>query len=260
MKILVTFALDEEFAPWRDLRKFERQKRGAGDAYITQIGEAGVCVMLTGVGAKQTNFEFPCDAWAGTEGLGFCVSSGLAGALRPEYKLGQVLAARSVSAFSHEAGAAGQTLECSASLVSFASECGATLANRFYTSGCVIARAEEKRDLGRSSDAVEMESAGILRAAMEDGIPAVAIRAISDLADEDLPLDMTGLFSQEGRVSVPRVIGQVALHPAAIPGLVKLGKQSKIAAESLAKFLDQYVGMVAGRIKVLESKVEVAAR
>lgn len=260
MKILVTFALDEEFAPWREMRKFERRKRGTSDAYLTQIGEAEVCVMLTGVGARQTSIEFLRESWAGTDALGFCVSSGLAGALRPEYQLGEVLAARSVSAFSHAGGSSGQALECSASLVSFASECGATVANRFYTSGRAIARAEEKRQLGHSSDAVEMESAGILRAAMEDGIPAVAIRAISDLAEEDLPLDMAGVFNDEGRVSVPRVIGQVALHPASIPGLVKLGKQSKLAAESLARFLDQYVGMVAGRIKVLESKVEVAAR
>jgi nucleoside phosphorylase len=260
MKILVTFALDEEFAPWREMRKFERRKSGASDAYWAQIGEGEVSVMLTGVGAKQPSFEFPRDIWVGADTLGFCVSSGLAGALRPEYRLGQVLAARSVSEFSHVGGAAGQALECSSSLLSFASECGATVANRFYTSGRVIARAEEKRQLGHTSDAVEMESAGIMRAAMEEGIPAVAIRAISDLAEEDLPLDMAGVFNDEGRVSVPRVIGQVALHPASIPGLVKLGKQSKLAAESLVRFLDQYVGMVAGRMKVLESKVEVATR
>ena len=50
MKVLVTFALAEEFAPWRGMRKFEMQKWGTPDAYVTRIGEAEVGVMLTGVG------------------------------------------------------------------------------------------------------------------------------------------------------------------------------------------------------------------
>ena len=55
------------------------------------------------------------------------------------------------------------------------------------------------------------------RAHGEIGIPGVAIRAISDLADEDLPLDMNEVFTDEGQVSIPRILGQVALHPQSIP-------------------------------------------
>ena len=264
MRVLVTFALAEEFAPWRGMRKFETQKWGATDAYVTRIGEAEVGVMLTGVGTRQSGFEFPGEAWDGTEALGICISSGLAGGLRPEYRIGQVLAARTVSSGTIDYVATVQfdqpdfRIESSGPLLSFAEECGAVVANAFYTSGRVIARAQEKKHLAHSADAVEMESFGILSAAAKDGIPAIAIRAVSDTADEDLPLDMTGVFTTEGRVSVPRVLGQVAMHPTAIPGLVKLGKQSKAAAESLAHFLDQYVGMVAERMTVLESKTQVA--
>lgn len=262
MRILVTFALADEFAPWRAMRKFESQKWGLTDAYLAQIGEAEVAVMLTGVGMRPVGFEFLSEVWNDSNTSRICVSSGLAGALRPEFEIGQVLAARSVGAEAFEDGLTDQTersISSSASLVSFAADCGATVAGRFYTSGRVISRAEEKRQLARASDAVEMESYGILRAAAKDGIPAVAIRAISDTANEDLPLDMTGIFTEEGRVSVPRVIGQAALHPASIPGLVKLGKQSRIAAESLARFLDQYVVIVADRMKALEWKVEAAS-
>ena len=46
----------------------------------------------------------------------------------------------------------------------------------------------------------------------------------------------------DGNVSIRRVLGQIVRHPRALPGLVRLGRQSKIAAESLANFLDRYVG------------------
>jgi adenosylhomocysteine nucleosidase len=264
MKVLVTFALAEEFAPWRAMRKFEPQKWAQADAFVAQIGNAEVGVLLTGVGTRQSGFEFPGEDWAGPDALGICISSGLVGALRPEYQIGQVLAARTVSAGTVDYVSTVQfdqpdwTLESSAPLLSFAEELGATVASRFYTSGRVIARAEEKKHLAHSADAVEMESFGILSAAANDGIPAIAIRAVSDVAGEGLPLDMTGVFNDQGRVSVPRVLGQVAMHPTAIPGLVKLGKQSKAAAESLARFLDQYVGIVAERMTALESKAQAA--
>ena len=117
-----------------------------------------------------------------------------------------------------------------------------------------MGRADEKQHLGASADAVEMESFGVLGAAQEKGIPAVAIRVISDTVDEDLPLDMNEVLTDAGQVSIPRVLGQVVLHPGALPGLVRLGQNSKRAATALCEFLDRYVARLAEAAKVLESK------
>ena len=64
------------------------------------------------------------------------------------------------------------------------------------------------------------------------------------LPDEDLPFDMNGVFTDEGRVSIPRVIGQLAQRPQSLPGLVRLGKNSRAAAESLARFLESYASVL----------------
>jgi nucleoside phosphorylase len=258
MKILVTFALENEFAPWRAAHNFQKALWGEVDTFVTEIGGAEVGVVLTGVGARQARLGFPRGTWDDSESLAFCISSGLAGALKPNYQIGQVLAARTVLAETPRTDAESAGMDSSAPLISFASECGATLVDRFYTAEHVVAKAEEKRHLGLTADAVEMESFEILRVAAEDGIPAIAVRAISDASDEDLPLDMSEIFTDGGQVSFPRVLGQVALHPGAVPGLVKLGKQSKIAAESLARFLDQYVGVIVARMNNLESKAAAA--
>src|SRR4029077_345095 len=101
---------------------------------------------------------------------------------------------------------------------------------------------------------VEMESFEVVLESLAFGVPVVAIRAISDGVDEDLPLDMNRIFADDGQVSIPRVLGQVVRHPESIPSLVRLGQQSKKAAESLAQFLDRYIATIAASTHPIEAK------
>jgi adenosylhomocysteine nucleosidase len=258
LRVLVTFALENEFAPWRALHRFRRSTWGAAEAYFAEIGAAEVSVVLTGAGPRQAALQASKVTWGGSDSVEVCISSGLAGALKPQYQIGQVLAARAVMAESAPERATSGILDSSAALVSFAEEYGATAVDRFYSAERVVARAQEKRHLGGSADAVEMESFQILLKARAEGIPAVAIRAISDDVDEDLPLDMNEIFNAEGEVSVPRVLGQVALRPKSLPSLVRLGRRSKRAAESLALFLDRYIVALSEKAHALETRVWAA--
>jgi adenosylhomocysteine nucleosidase len=259
VKVLVTFALETEFAPWRASREFRAAKWGSADVSVAKIGHAEVGVLMTALGPSRARLESAKVAWGDFDPLNFCVSAGLAGALRPDYHLAQVLAARSVFAKMPPADASAQFLDSSEPLVSFASECGATVVNRFYCTPRVVGRAEEKKYLGAQADAVEMESFGVLQQASDFGIPAVAIRAISDAADENLPLDFNAALTPDGRLSIARVVGQLALRPRALSGVIRLGRQSKQAARSLCEFLDRYILKVAETARPLESKVSAAS-
>jgi adenosylhomocysteine nucleosidase len=254
MKILVTFALETEFAPWRAMRSFRRDPRATADTFLADIDGAEVGVVLSGAGPRQAARAAAQALHNDFDSLSFCISSGLSGALRPEYKIGDVLAARSVYSELPQEKFGTQLIECSGSLVSFASDAGATVVRRFYTADRVVSRVDEKEHLGATADAVEMESFEILREAAANGIPAVAIRAVSDVVDEELPLDMNRVFTDEGQVSIPRVVGQVALNPQALPGLIKLGQQSKRAAETLAAFLDRYVVAIVEKTRNLQPR------
>jgi adenosylhomocysteine nucleosidase len=259
MKILVTFALENEFAPWRALRKFRPGKWGEATLYTAEVGFAEVGVVLTGVGPKQARLEVAKVLGSDPESINLCVSSGLAGALQSEYEVGQVLAARTIRTEAELPDSNTNTLAASAPLLSFAAECGATVVDQFFSADRVVGRAEEKRHLGERSDAVEMESFEILLESAAYGIPAIAIRAVSDPVDDDLPLDMNRVFTDQGQVSIPRVLGQVALHPTSVPDLVRLGQNSKAAAESLARFLDKFVASISERYQTLEKRAGVAA-
>ncbi len=259
MKILVTFALETEFAPWRALREFRAVQWGDAEVYRAQIGAADVVVLLTGAGPKQAHLQTAKVLEGDQESIHVCVSAGLAGALKPEYQIGQVLAARSVRTESELDDPSSNPVQSSAPLLTFAAENGATVVEQFFSAVRVVGRAEEKRHLGAHSDAVEMESFEVLLESAASGIPAIAIRVISDTVDEDLPLDMNRIFTDEGQVSIPRVLGQVALHPGSVPDLVRLGQNSKAAAESLAGFLDKYIATVSQRFQTLERRTGVAS-
>lgn len=260
MKILVTFALETEFAPWRAMHDFRPAQWGTVQAHVANISSAQIGVVLTGAGPKQARLR-AAEAMRGeSDAIDLCISSGFAGALRESYEVGQVLAARSVFSETVEAEAQSKILWSSEALVSFAEECGATVVDQFYSAQHVVSRAEEKKCLAKLADAVDMESFEVMLVANASGVPAVAIRSVSDAAHEDLPLDMDGVFSSEGQVSIPRVLGQVALHPTALPGLIRLGEQSKRAAESLAQFLNRYIEILAKRPTSLASTSATAGQ
>jgi len=234
VKVLVTFALANEFGPWRRLRHFDDVSSDAGNrTCAAEIGLADVRVVLTGAGhfAAQRSVE---KAFEDVPDV--CIVSGLSGSLKSDYRVGDVLAARWVS------DAKGvKLLHCDPELVTDADSCGARVVERFLVSEQVVATAKEKRSLGASGDAVDMESIYILGAAAHRGIRALTIRAISDGVESDLPLDFDGVFTVRGTVSVPKVIGQLVRRPARLGGLLQLARDSKHAATELARFLDKYI-------------------
>jgi nucleoside phosphorylase len=234
VKILVTFALENEFAPWRKLAGFQCVAATDADrCYRAQIGDAEVKVVITGMGkfaaqqAMRVAFEEVPD---------FCITSGLAGALKAEYGAGDVLVARQVSEIK-----SGRALLSDDELVRLASESGAKVVERFLVSEKVITTVEEKQRLGASGDAVEMEGAYVLAAAARKGIRSVAIRSVSDTVDRDLPLDFDRVMDERGRVSIRKVAGQVVSRPSRIGGLIRLAHDSERAAGKLADFLDDFV-------------------
>lgn len=242
MRVLVTFALEAEFAPWRKLRGFERIAKGKAQFFRARIADSEVNVLLTGVGGKNAWLEASKVIWGGE--VAICISSGLAGALRPDYHLGDVLAAKEVQAIGWR-----RVVAADRQLLRLAEEHGARAVDSFYSAERVIGLASEKRELGRLADAVEMESGEVLYEAAAFGAKGIAIRGISDRADEDLPLDFNRVMTSTGEVSIPRVLGEMVRHPLSTAALVRFGNQSRVAAAKLAAFLDRYVEAVASSMR-----------
>ncbi|HJZ64666.1 MAG TPA: hypothetical protein VKD70_10120 [Candidatus Acidoferrum sp.] len=243
MRILVTFAVEAEFAPWRKLRRFTPQSAAGLALWKATTSNCDIFVLLTGIGERSGSNSMDLLMRFATVDRYFdvCISSGLAGALDVRHKVGEVLAARSLRAHTVHADLKSDRLVNDSELIELAVSCGAKSVEAFYTAERVATTAREKAEFAPFADAVDMESFEVLKEANAWGARGIAVRAISDGADADLPLDFNRTINSSNRVSIPRVIVELAKRPSALPGLIEFGRHSRKAAELLASFLDAYV-------------------
>jgi len=260
MRILVTFAVEAEFAPWRARRTFDHENAEGLKLWRSAIGNSEVFVVLTGMGDHSASvMELIMRVASSNRYFDVCVSSGLAGALRREYQLSDIVVGKLLKSSVVHADLGRDWLETDKQLVELALAYGAKSAESFYTAEKVLTTAEQKSLLATKADVVEMESFNVVKEGYAWGARGVAIRAISDLADENLPIDFNRTMSSDNRVSIPRVLAEVAKSPGALGPLIRFGKQSRSAAEALAGFLETYVNEVVQLVERQDS-LKVAAR
>jgi uridine phosphorylase len=202
---LICFAVREEAA-------FAWQLRAKG----------GRELLITGMGRRNASTHFLETLRRVTPDR--VLTCGFAGALNPEFKIGDVLFDEDYDAGLNQA------------LLS-----SAAIPAKFYCSVRVAVTAAEKADLWRTTgaDAVEMESAVIRSLCRERGIPSATVRVISDAANEDLPLDFNALMTSEQKISIPKLMGKLVTSPRSIPRLMDLQRNTRLAAKNLAEVLDR---------------------
>ena len=82
-----------------------------------------------------------------------------------------------------------------------------------------------------------MESAVIRAICAERGIRCATVRVISDMANEDLPLDFNQLSKPDKNLDYGKLAWAILKSPGKIGGLLKLQKKTRFAAEQLAEVL-----------------------
>src|SRR5207248_5741136 len=213
VRVLVTFAVEAEFAPWRKLRELHATEIDGSTIYRTQIGRAEVDFVVTGMGLDNARRATE-RVMSGTP-YTICIASGFAGSLNSKHKLGDILVPRAAQQTGQS-----KTVECSRNLYSSACQSQAIPAKLFLTTDQVVMSSEEKRRLGPFGDAVDMESFAVLWVAIETNVPGVAIRVVSERLDEDLPVDIETTVDEKGHVRAGGVIRYIARHPLQLPALI----------------------------------------
>jgi nucleoside phosphorylase len=240
MFVLVTFAVDAEFAPWREIRRFRKVKlnekhwSGGADVYETQVGDCCVWVSLTGMGIKS--FDFKSALCLRSAGLDAIISSGLSGALKRPYRVGQIVVPKRVGTLRDAKG-----LATDPALADLAERQGATLVDTLLTADRIIETQEEKARLSQFADVVDMESFHIVHEFSLEAAPVTVIRAISDAATEDLPIDFSKVVTHTGQLRAAPLIKELVLQATKITHLVRFAKQSREAAKNLVNFLDVFL-------------------
>jgi len=219
--ILVCFALAEEARP------FERRVRGHG----------GVGVLVTGIGRR--NAEASVRRALSERRPVLVLTCGFAGGLDPALGHGAVIV---------ETDAATDAMPVGRAMVERLAAAGAKR-GRVHCADRIAVTAAEKRTLRRATgaEAVELESGAIRAVCHAAGVPCVTVRVISDVADEDLPLDFNALLKADQVLDVGRLLWKVVRSPRLVGRLWRLQRRSREAADRLAGVLESSLDLGVGR-------------
>jgi adenosylhomocysteine nucleosidase len=204
---LVCFALEEEAAPFRKLAE--------------EI--PGVAILITGIGRQ--NADAALRQFLVNHVPKLILTCGFAGGLNPELETGDVVFMTGYAALEQ------RLADAEARLASF------------FTAERIATTAAEKKQLRQESgaDVVEMESGAILAVCRESRVPSAMVRAISDAADEDLPLDFNALSKPDKNLDFGKLAWAIAKSPWKIGALMELQQKTKFAAEQLAEVLFKFL-------------------
>ena len=230
-----------------------KRQIGEGTVPFSQAacGSGSVVVVRAGVGpANAAGAAGALVEHHQPDGL-LCV--GLAGALGPELKPCDVIVASDTLAVPDPTlGEPGTASPCASDPVwhdlamRLAGDGRRAFSGRVVTSPRVILRADRKRQLGETYNAlaVDMESAAVAAVARDHGRPFLALRAVSDDANGDLP-EILARWSRAPRAegSEPHG-GRMLPSPHEAAQVVRLGIAARRAAEQLADLAARFARAV----------------
>lgn len=113
---------------------------------------------------------------------------------------------------------------------------------RLLTVDEVVTSPAEKAELWRvhRAVAVDMESAHVVAWARRAGLPVLAIRAVADGPDDEVPRDLLRAVGTDGRMR-PAAVARFLARPALVEAAWRLRGRSRRGLESLARFVRAFV-------------------
>jgi len=101
----------------------------------------------------------------------------------------------------------------------------------------VIRHPAEKRALHAQTKAVgaDMESAILAEIAGRLGVPFLAVRAIADTVEDELPKAAMAALTDAGDTDFPALLACLLRHPSDLPGLITTWRRFRVAADTLAR-------------------------
>ena len=113
----------------------------------------------------------------------------------------------------------------------------------FFSAPRIATTVAEKKQLRAETgaDVVEMESGAILAVCRESRIPCAMVRAISDTALENLPLDFNALSKPDMSLDFGKLAWAIIKAPWKIVALIRLQRKTSLAAKQLADVLAKLI-------------------
>ena len=161
------------------------------------------------------------------------ISWGCAAALSPALKPGDLILAESlIDADGKELGICPDWHSYATNLLSTTQKIHT---GSLAESKSIVASGSDKKRLYEQTGAIalDMESIAIAKVAQQNKLAFLAIRAIADPADMNLPKAIQHSLNNEGVIDLTKLLLFIALHPSEIPLLIRLGLHFNAAKNTL---------------------------
>jgi len=190
--------------------------------------------LLAANGPGRSNAAAALTALADLHPLSAVVSVGYVGALDPSFAIGDIVIPSDIRA-------AHSKVEYPVSLQVVPPNDVRFQTGRLVTIDRVAQTADEKRTLARdhAASAVDMEASAVFETAQALGLPAAAVRVVSDRAEVDFPFDFNRARRPDGTFSGWKIVRQAGWKPYDWRRLLQLKRDADVASRSLTAFLSQ---------------------
>ena len=245
----IIMAMQEEIRPvLRRLGSHRKVQAGRFPAYLFQRDRRHITIIESGMGTKK--------AAGATEALvsyakpRILISAGFGGGVREGLAVGDVVIAEQSLALSQGLTSIAGTLKNEPLLRALEKS---LFGQPFQISGGTTVttssivhkgKADQLIDKEVVNPVLDMETSAVAEAAARNGIPLVAIRAISDASGEELLFSLDELTDQDLNIRLHKVLITIAKKPHILPQMLRLAKNAKLAGNNLATVLEQLVRMV----------------
>jgi adenosylhomocysteine nucleosidase len=246
--IAVFVAMDAEVQPLLRTAALRGSGETAGFPVMhLDFAGHGALVCRTGLGRRAAE---AAEAVLASFSPKAVLSAGTAGGLSPALGAGDVVICERVTALAGASVGCVEPLAADSGLLAAAMKAGeqaglTVRVGRSLTVDGVVWGEKEKARLRRRTgdDIVEMESYWVGRVAGELDIPFLAVRVVSDGADDTL-VEIPGLVGEDGTIDYSRFLPYVQQHPEQVALLAGISERSRRAIESLERFAAAFLPAV----------------
>ena len=226
----------ESKAVLRFIKKRERRILGSYHCQHFQLSARDCWLVTSGMGvlraanAARTLIE--------TIRPQLLVSVGVAGAVNTDLEIGDVVASRNTCLLNQGVLDSFQSLAHLSDAAWRAAEQALQARRRRLLSGTAVTTRGSQWIQAQSGEmtnpVLEMETAGIAQVAVENAIPLLSLRAISDGPRAPIPFNLELLMNEQDNLRYGEIIKMMASHPLMIPQFLQMGRNTQRAAGNAA--------------------------
>lgn len=231
-------AMPEEVSPLlKRAGRYRREQVQGCTLYRFTLGETPVALIESGMGPEHA--AFAARVLLAQVAPRLILNFGFGGGVRPGLAAGDLVLAQRVlwleDGSLREAPAPDAALNDRLFQLAQASAIR-VFRGTFVTSARITGKEVASALLSRQEahPVLEMETAAIAEVAARAGIPVVALRGISDPADEELAFSLEEFTDSNLNLKISRVLATVLARPRIIPQLIRLSGNARKAGNNLA--------------------------